>query len=176
MSEPTKVYSFPPLIEPGATVLVLGSMPGVKSLQAQRYYANDRNFLWRILYALSGREPDETYEERVRYAARIGVGMWDMIGSCVRPGSLDMNIRDAEPNDLPELVKAHPTLRALAFNGTKSHSIYVKHFKDHPALAGLDLLRMPSTSPVPTPAMRTLEDRLQVWEALKPYLRLPSGS
>lgn len=169
--EDSKVYSFPPMIAPGATVLVLGSMPGVKSLQEQRYYANDRNYMWRILYALSGREPDDIYEERLAYAAGIGVAMWDMIGSCVRPGSLDMNIRDAEPNDLPGLVQEYPTLRALAFNGAKSHATFQKHFKDHPALTGLEVLRLPSTSPVPTPAMRNLEDRLTEWVRLKPYLR-----
>ncbi|SDS71387.1 G/U mismatch-specific uracil-DNA glycosylase [Paenibacillaceae bacterium GAS479] len=166
-----KVYSFPPLVQPGATVLILGSMPGVKSLQEQRYYANDRNYMWRILYALSGRVPDEAYEDRLAYAASIGVGMWDMISSCVRPGSLDMNIRDAVPNDLVGLVQAHPSLRALIFNGTKSFATYQKHFKNHPALANLELLRMPSTSPIPTPAMRTLEDRLAEWVRLKPYLR-----
>ena len=165
------VRSFPPIVPEGAVVMILGSMPGVRSLQEQRYYANERNFLWRIVYGLYGLEPAVSYEDRLAYAARRGIGMWDMIGSCRREGSLDMNIRDAVPNDLPGLVEKHPTLQALAFNGTKSYSIYRKYFEGHPELARLALLRLPSSSPVPTPAMRNLEDRIQAWRVLHPYLR-----
>ncbi|WP_049868708.1 DNA-deoxyinosine glycosylase [Paenibacillus sp. D9] len=166
-----KVRSFPPMIGEGARVLVLGSMPGAKSLQEQRYYANERNYLWRLLYGLRGLEPDEAYGDRLAYAAGQGIGLWDMIDHCHREGSLDMNIRNAVPNDLPGLAASYPSLQALAFNGSKSYEIYRKHFAGHPGLAHLDLLRLPSSSPIPTPAMRTLEDRLEKWRMLLPYLK-----
>jgi hypoxanthine-DNA glycosylase len=166
-----RVRSFPPIVPEGARIMILGSMPGAQSLKEHRYYANERNYLWRILYGLYGLEPEPAYEDRLAYAASRGIGLWDMIGTCLREGSLDMNIRDAVPNDLPGLAAQHPSLKALAFNGTKSCEIYRKHFDGHPGLAHLSLLRLPSSSPIPTPAMRNLEDRLEAWRILLPFLK-----
>ncbi|MFC4811973.1 DNA-deoxyinosine glycosylase [Paenibacillus sp. GCM10023250] len=165
-----RVHSFPPMIRDGATALVLGSMPGEASLAANQYYGNPRNHLWRVLYGLYGLEPDEPYAERLAFAASRGIAMWDVIASCERAGSLDANIRDEVPNDLPGLIAEHPGIRCLAFNGAKSHDTFMKYFKDHPAFAEVAKLKLPSTSPIPTRTMRTTADRIEAWRALLPYL------
>ena len=131
-----RVHSFPPMIREGAKVLVLGSMPGAASLAANQYYGNPRNHMWRVLYGLFGLEPDEAYEDRLAFAASHGIAMWDVIASCEREGSLDANIRDEVPNDLPGLLADYPGVRGLVFNGAKSHDTFMKYFKDHPGLGG----------------------------------------
>lgn len=166
-----RVKSFPPMIREGATVLVLGSMPGEASIAANQYYGNPRNHMWRVLYGLFGLEPDESYEDRLAFAAAHGIAMWDVIASCERVGSLDANIRAEVPNDLPGLLADHPSVRALIFNGAKSHDTFMKYFKNHPAAAGLNKLKLPSTSPIPTRTMRTTADRIEAWRVLLPFLK-----
>jgi hypoxanthine-DNA glycosylase len=162
------VHSFPPIIDEGCTMLVLGSMPGAASLKAHRYYWNPRNYMWRILYALfgDGGEPDESYDSRIAFALRSGVALWDTIASCERKGSLDSEIREAIPNDIPGLLAAYPNVRAIVCNGTKSFSELNKHFGEHPEVRKRELLRLPSTSPIPTRDYRGLEDRLEAWKRL----------
>lgn len=162
-----RVYSFPPIADEKSRVLVLGSMPGTASLKARQYYGNERNYMWRILYALfEGREPDEAYEHRIAFALKHGVALWDVIAACDRPGSLDSDIKDAVPNDVPGLLRDCPNVRTIACNGAKSHGELLKHYGDDPELAGRRVLKLPSTSPIPTPKYRGLAERLEAWRAI----------
>jgi TDG/mug DNA glycosylase family protein len=166
-----RVRSFPPVVDGRAVALVLGSMPGRESLLRNQYYGNARNYFWPVLYGLFGEVPDEEYDARLRYAQGKGFALWDVIASCRRKGSLDANIRDERPNDIPGLLAAYPGIRCLAFNGAKAYETFRKHFGTAFANeGGIGLLRLPSTSPIPTPRMRTLEDRIAAWRALLPYL------
>lgn len=162
-----RVHSFPPVADERSRMLVLGSMPGVASLKAQQYYGNERNYLWRILYALfEEREPDAAYEARLAFAARHGIALWDVIEACDRPGSLDSDIKDAVPNDIPGLLRTYPNIRTLVCNGAKSHAELLKHYGDDPEVASRDVLKLPSTSPIPTPKYRGLAERLEAWRAI----------
>jgi hypoxanthine-DNA glycosylase len=118
--------------------------------------------MWRILYGLfsPGSAPAERYEDRVAFALNHGVALWDVIESCERPGSLDSNIKQAIPNDIPGLLGRFPKI------GTKSHSELNKHFGTDPEIAKRQVIRMPSTSPIPTRDFRGLDDRLAAWRAL----------
>ncbi|MFC5471698.1 DNA-deoxyinosine glycosylase [Cohnella suwonensis] len=162
------VHSFPPLIDSASRLLVLGSMPGAASLRAYEYYGNPRNYMWRILYALygEGRDVDDVYDDRLRFALGNGIALWDVIASCDRPGSLDSDITRAIPNDVPGLLTEYPGIRAIVCNGTKSYAELTKHFGDDPEIASRRVVRMPSTSPIPTKDYRNLEDRVQAWRAI----------
>ncbi|WP_127533733.1 DNA-deoxyinosine glycosylase [Paenibacillus kobensis] len=164
------VYSFEPVVDERSQVLVLGSMPGVPSLELNEYYGNPRNYLWRVLYGLFGQEVDEEYEKRLEFALSHRVAMWDVLKSCKREGSLDSNIRDEVVNDIPGLLTRYPNIRCLALNGTKAHDTFMRHFGKTDAASRVVCLKLPSTSPVPTRTMKTLDDRLAAWRAIEPYL------
>lgn len=163
-----RVHSFPPIVDSRSRLLILGSMPGAASLRANRYYWNPRNYLWRILYALfgEGREPEKEYEDRIAFALKHGIALWDVIASCERKGSLDSEIKQPVPNDIPDLLVRYPGIRALVCNGTKSFAELAKHFGDDPEIKGRALLKLPSTSPIPTRHYRGLEDRLTAWRTI----------
>ncbi|MBW5445007.1 DNA-deoxyinosine glycosylase [Cohnella sp. CFH 77786] len=161
------VFSFPPVIDERSKLLILGSMPGVASLRAHQYYGHPRNHFWPILYALfAGREPDPDYERRLAFALDHGIALWDSIAACEREGSLDAGIKDVVPNDIPGLLRRYPQVRAVVCNGNKSYAELTKHHGAAPEIASRIVVKMPSTSPVPTARFRGFRDKLEAWRAI----------
>ncbi|WP_256760337.1 DNA-deoxyinosine glycosylase [Cohnella sp. WQ 127256] len=156
------------MVDSNSRILILGSMPGVASLQAHQYYGNARNYLWSIIYALfgEGREPESEYENRLAFALSHGIALWDAIATCERKGSLDSDIKQAVPNDIPGLLQRYPGVAIIACNGTKSYKELNKHYGSHPEIMKRKVVCMPSTSPIPTKNYRGLEDRLATWKLL----------
>lgn len=150
-----------PVVGEGARLLVLGSFPGVASLQAQQYYAHPRNQFWPILSAIWGLQGEQALEHRP-YAERLpvvrehGLAVWDVYAGCQREGSLDSAIANAELNDLIGLIRQVPTLKAIAHNGGES----ARHMAITKAL-GLPVHKLPSTSPAN--ASWAFERKLAVW-------------
>ncbi|MFX3634668.1 MAG: DNA-deoxyinosine glycosylase [Candidatus Pristimantibacillus sp.] len=166
-----RIHSFPPVIDEHARVLVLGTAPSVKSLEYKQFYGHPRNYFWGVVYGLfNAGAPDPVYERRLAFLQEHHLAVFDVIESCEREGSLDVNIRDEKPNDLPALLAQYPELRCFAFNGSKAYDTFRKNFGDHPAFQSIALLKLPSTSPIPTPKMRNLENRIEAWSAILPYL------
>ena len=144
--------SFSPIVGPTPRVLILGSMPGVRSLRAGEYYAHPRNAFWGILEDLGTIPSGLGYCERTAAMAEAGIALWDVLRSCCRAGSLDASIvaDSEEPNDIAGLLGAHPTIRAVLFNGAKAERAFRRYIE--PGLPSdvrrrITLLRLPSTSP-----------------------------
>ena len=158
------VQSFAPLAPAGARLLILGSMPGAASLAAGQYYAHPRNAFWPILGALCGFAATAPYAERVLALQAAGVAVWDVLQSCVRPGSLDTAIeRSSEvPNDIAGLLSDQPGIRCIAFNGGTAEAAFRRHVPAD-VVGGLRLLRLPSTSPAN--AAWSFERKLAAWSA-----------
>jgi hypoxanthine-DNA glycosylase len=138
-----RLVGLPPVIARQTRLLVLGSFPGVASLQAQQYYGHPRNHFWPLLGALWGIDlVAMPYRSRLAELRRRGLGLWDVYASCRRIGSLDQAIEDAEPNDLASLRRRAPALQLVAHNGGES----ARAMKTVAAL-GYPVRRLPSTSP-----------------------------
>lgn len=147
-----------PLVSPATKVLILGSFPGVRSLQAQEYYGHPQNQFWKILQAIWPASTHETcassYENRSNWLLERGLGVWDVYASCEREGSLDSAIRNAVPNDIAALHL--PQLQAIAHNGGESF----KHAR-HTRTLGVPVYQLPSTSPAN--ASWSFERKLAAW-------------
>jgi TDG/mug DNA glycosylase family protein len=150
-------------------VLILGSMPSVLSLERERYYGNERNHFWRLMHAVLEEPESGDYEARVAMLERRKVALWDVMRSCVRPGSLDKNIREEEPNDVAGLLAKIPTVRAVCFNGQTARTMYLKYNREA-GRRDLEYLLLPSSSPVPRRTVKTFEDRLEKWLDLRRFL------
>ncbi|MEQ6433796.1 DNA-deoxyinosine glycosylase [Comamonas sp. w2-DMI] len=148
-----------PVADVRTRALVLGSFPGVRSLQLQQYYAHPQNHFWRLMQALWPQHPQpsrEDYAGRCEWLLARGLGLWDVYASCEREGSLDSAIRAAQPNDIAGLRRLCPHLTLALHNGSESF----KHAKQTRAM-GLEALRLPSTSPAN--ASWSFEKKLQAW-------------
>lgn len=158
--------SFPPVVAPSTRVLVLGSLPGERSLAAGRYYAHPQNRFWHLIGGVIGVElAPLDYERRLVALLAAGVGLWDTVASAHRAGSLDAAIREAEPNPLADLAASLPELRAVGFNGKASARIGMPQL----AATGLALIPLPSSSPAN--ASIPLADKEKLWNALGEFLR-----
>lgn len=161
--------SFEPITGPDTRLLILGTLPGEVSLARSQYYANPRNQFWRLMAVVLADTLAEatSYDERLGAIGRRGVGLWDVVRSAQRIGSLDVNIREHEPNALPQLVDALPDLAAVAFNGRTASGIGRK------LLAGFERLHMidlPSSSPANT---TPFDRKIAGWLALCPFVLPP---
>ena len=149
-----------PLYSAGTRLLVLGSFPGVASLQKQQYYGHAQNHFWKISATLLSPVASEVlsmdYTRRCAWLLEYGVGLWDVYAACEREGSLDSNIKQASPNDFSSVQAACPHLQAVAHNGGESF----KHAKHSQAL-GVPVYRLPSSSPAN--ATWSFERKLQAW-------------
>lgn len=163
----TRATGFAPVVDDGTRVLVLGSLPGVASLDAGQYYAHPRNGFWPIMAALSGTPLDSlTYAERLERLKSYGVGLWDVLASAERSGSLDAAIRSPEAADLRGLIDRLPALQAVAFNGATAAKIGRRILHERPA--HIALLDLPSTSPAHT---LPLAQKLDSWRTLLRFMQ-----
>jgi len=160
---------FPPIARADAHTLILGSLPGRKSLEAQQYYAHPQNAFWKLMARIFDFDPALSYDERTRALEREGIALWDVFAAAERPGSLDSDIvhATAEANDFRDFFRAHPRIRRVFFNGRKSEEIFRKRVL--PRIAAefphLEYAGLPSTSPAH--AGLTFADKLARWRAVR---------
>ncbi len=130
-------------------LLVLGSIPGVESLNQHQYYAHPRNSFWWIMSRFFEFPLDGSYTERLDALHKNGVILWDVLGECERSGSLDSAIKKGTEvvNDIPSLLNRHPTIKTIAFNGKKSQTTFTKHINTNLIDHSVSLVGLPSTSP-----------------------------
>ena len=160
---PARQRGLPPVVDARTRVLVLGSFPGVASLAARQYYAHPRNHFWPIIAAILD-EPLAVlpYPRRLQCMRARGIGLWDIIVACRRPGSSDAAIRDAERGEVRRIERVASALAVVCFNGNTAASAEPVWRE-----AGYATLRLPSTSPAYT---RPLPEKLAQWRALEAWL------
>ncbi len=151
-----------PVFRADARVLVLGSLPGGKSLAAGRYYAHPRNQFWQLMGKAIGMDlASLAYQQRLAAVVRHRIALWDVVAAGFRSGSLDSSLRMAERADLPGLIARMPELRLIAFNGGFAAR--------YGAMSGLDVpvLALPSSSPANTAPVAVKQAR---WNRIADYL------
>ena len=159
--------SFPPSVDAGVRLLVLGSLPGERSLAERRYYAHPQNQFWRLMGGVIGRDlASMPYEARLPLLLEHGVGLWDVIASARREGSSDAAIRDLEANDLAGLVRSLPELRAVGFNGATALRHGVAQLGD--LAERLEVVALPSSSPLHTVGLAAKQP---AWDKLRAFVR-----
>lgn len=159
-------HSFAPVSNADASVLILGSMPGRKSLEENEYYALPQNAFWKIMGELVGAGISVPYEERLRILKSSGIALWDVLASCERrESSLDSRIRNETANDFESFFKKHSHIKRIFFNGGKAEQSFRKFVLGKQALPPrLTFYRLPSTSPAHA-GMR-YADKLKEWREI----------
>ena len=157
--------SFAPHVAPDTRLLILGSLPGVRSLAEQQYYAHPTNQFWRLLGEVVGQPlADMPYDDRLVALRKAKIGLWDVIRSAERHTSSDSLIREAEAHDLAALIATLPDLCMIAFNGGTAAAIGRKQL---PPLSRIAVVDLPSSSAAHTIGFAAKLDR---WRTLRDAL------
>lgn len=159
----SRIFSFPPAVGDAPETLILGSMPGEESLRQQQYYAHPKNLFWKILGTLLTFDHEKTtYIERLQILKKNRVALWDVTHSCIRPGSMDSDIKHAEVNDFDTFFSEHPSIKRVLCNGQTSFKIFSKYAMSK-ELYKIKIIPLPSTSPA-FASMR-FEQKLDAWRS-----------
>jgi hypoxanthine-DNA glycosylase len=150
--------AFAPFIDDNSKILILGTMPGEKSLELQEYYGNKGNQFWKLLYALLDLPLTHNYEEKVRFLKDYGIAVWDVLESCEREGSLDSKIKKEKANDFKTFYLKHPHIKHVFFSSKNAAAYYDKYIGKS---IGINYETLPS--PSGANASMSFKDKLEIW-------------
>lgn len=138
---------FPPVAGRDARILILGSLPSVRSLAARQYYAHPKNGFWPIMRDIAG--ADGSYAQRCRALMAARIAVWDVLRRSARPGSMDADLRveTSEANDFRGFLHEHPSIEKILFNGKTAERLFRRLVDVGERAPALDLVSLPSTSP-----------------------------
>ena len=154
----TRIYSYAPIADENSRILILGTMPSVKSLEEGFYYAHPRNAFWPMMAEILNQPRPQSVGEKKRLLLEHGIALWDAAKSCVREGSLDSAMREIELNDFEAFFARYPQIEKVLLNGGTAWTLY--HKLGGEITGARPCVKMPSTSPAYT---MKYEDKLAAW-------------
>ncbi|MDR7370021.1 DNA-deoxyinosine glycosylase [Flavobacterium aquidurense] len=154
-----KSFSFAPIASQEANILILGTMPGTKSLELNQYYGHNQNNFWKFMFHILKEDFSNDYQTRKALLQKNNIAVWDVLQFCDRIGSLDSAIKNEIANDFETFLAAHPNIKAILFNGQKAAAFFKKyvHLKKE-----YHLITLPSTSPAN--ASKNYQSKLEEWQ------------
>ena len=155
------VHSFEPIFDSSSQILILGTLPSVKSRETNFYYGHKQNRFWKVLAALFQEPIPETIDEKKHLLHRHHIAIWDVIQSCDIKGSSDSSIKNVVPADI-ERVVANSKIQNIYANGGTAKKLYEKYSQKK---TGREIIGLPSTSPAN--AAYSQERLLECWQEVK---------
>lgn len=154
------------MIDKNCRILILGSMPSVKSRETGFYYGNPSNRFWKILSYITGADfTARTKEEKIRELLARNIALYDVFSSCEITGSADGKIKNATLNDIPALIRK-TDIRKIYVTSKKAFDVFVKRFGNYFKTQGVSVINLPSPSAANRAKFRTDESLLKEWQRL----------
>lgn len=160
-----KKRAFPPIVNTNSKVLILGTMPGEKSLQLQQYYGHRGNHFWKIVFRLFNYPATEDYQEKKSLLLANGIALWDVLEVCEREGSSDSKILKESANDFKTFYEQYPKIKTVFFASKKAEELYNLHVKANSAVT---FYTLPSPSSANT--WKTFDEKLAEWMIVLKHL------
>ena len=157
-----KIYSFPPIADVDTSVLILGTMPGERSLKLNQYYGHGGNQFWKLMFNIFDEPIAADYNKRKEVLIKNNIALWDVLKACEREGSSDNAILKEECNDFKSFFDLYPNIKLIAFNGQNAEGYFNSFCREKPSV---NYITLPSTSPANT--WKTFDEKLLEWQKIK---------
>ncbi len=154
------VHPFPPLYDENSRILILGSLPSVKSREQMFFYGHPQNRFWPLIARLLDEQEPRSIEEKKQLVLKHNIALWDTIYSCDIMGSGDSSIKNVVPTDLKPVVQGSKIERVFC-NGKTSWKYYHRFQEKE---LGIEAAALPSTSPAN--AAWTIDRLAQAWKII----------
>jgi hypoxanthine-DNA glycosylase len=157
-----KSFSFAPITSNDANILILGTMPGTKSLELNQYYGHKQNNFWKFMFTILKEDFSDDYPTKKALLQKNKIALWDVLQFCERVGSLDSAIKNEIANDFETFLKSHPNIKTILFNGQKAAAFFKKYVhlqKEY------HLITLPSSSPAN--ASQNFQSKLEEWKIIE---------
>ena len=153
-------HEFDPIFDENSEILMLGTLPSVKSREQNFYYGHPQNRFWKVLATLLKEPVPDTIEEKKAMLLAHRIALWDVIQSCDIKGSSDSSIKNVQPTDIGMILEKTNITRIYA-NGNKAGQLYKRY--QFP-VTGIEAMVLPSTSPAN--AAWSLERLCKAWHVI----------
>lgn len=154
-----KKKAFPPIADHNSEILILGTMPGEKSLELQEYYGNRGNQFWKLLFTIFDAPFTHDYSKKVELLQIYHIALWDVLEYCEREGSLDSRIKNEMPNNFEDFYTRFPNIRHVFFSSKNAAAYYDKYVGRKDGI-GYDILPSPSGAN----ATKSFSEKLELWK------------
>lgn len=151
--------AFKPIVDARSTLLILGTMPGEKSLVLQEYYGNRGNQFWKLLFTIFGKELSHNYTDKLLLLKDNHIALWDVLAYCEREGSLDSNIKNETANDFDLFFSSYPNIKKVFFSSKNAAAYYDKYVGRR---EGFEYKTLPS--PSGANASMRFDQKLVLWQ------------
>lgn len=163
---PVVKTAFPPIVDENCRIILLGTMPGDRSLSLQQYYGHAGNHFWRLIYTLFNQPLASDYEARKQFLLSHHIALWDVLESCTCEGSLDSNIKNEVVNDFAAFYNKYHAIQHIFFDSRKAEQFYIRHVKKSD---GKTYHVLPS--PSRANASKTFTQKLDQWKEILLYVK-----
>ena len=136
-------HDFQPIYNEESRILMLGTMPSPKSREVGFYYGHPRNRFWKVVSEVCGENLPETKEEKIDFALRNKIAVWDVLAGCEIKGAEDASIKNPVANDMNIIIKS-ADIKAIFATGQKAAQLYRRYCQKE---TGIEIICLPSTSP-----------------------------
>ncbi|MBF4516648.1 DNA-deoxyinosine glycosylase [Flavobacterium sp. ANB] len=160
-----KSFSFAPITSENANILILGTMPGTKSLELNQYYGHKQNNFWKFMFTILKEDFSDDYQIRKALLQKNNIALWDVLQFCDRIGSLDSAIKNEIANDFESFLKTHPNIKTILFNGQKAAAFFKKYVHLNKPY---NLITLPSSSPAN--ASQSFNLKLEEWKIIQSFI------
>lgn len=136
-------HNFKPVYDNNSKILILGTIPSVKSREEGFYYGHPRNRFWQIMADIFETNIPNTIKEKELFLLKNNIALWDVLKSCDIEGSSDNSIKNPIPNDVNNIIKK-TNIKKIYTTGKKATELYNKYLYKK---IKIECIYLPSTSP-----------------------------
>lgn len=119
------MHEFKPIYDNKSKILILGTMPSIKSRANKFYYSNPTNRFFKIMETLFNTKLLNS-DDKKAFLLKNKIALWDVCKECDILASSDSSIKNIIPNDISIILNSAP-IKAIFTTGKTAYKLYQKY-------------------------------------------------